>query len=99
MTGPTESLPWRLWRPEGLAVLRGCGRPSQAAVIGFSGPEAVGDYLGVSYEMATPPPTGSSRICPLPGMAMGRRGGEAIQCGPCHDQRGGAGQGLPHWVP
>jgi DUF3027 family protein len=37
--------------PEGLAaVLTGAVDQARAAVVEFSGPEAVGDYLGVSYE-------------------------------------------------
>lgn len=53
MTGPTEESAVATvadW-PEGLAaVLRGAADQARAAVVEFSGPEAVGDYLGVSYE-------------------------------------------------
>lgn len=53
MTGPTEESALATvadW-PEGLAaVLRGAADQARAAVVEFSGPEAVGDYLGVSYE-------------------------------------------------
>ncbi|CCK63003.1 DUF3027 domain-containing protein [Mycobacterium canetti] len=53
MTGPTEESAVATvadW-PEGLAaVLRGAADQARAAVVEFSGPEAVGDYLGVRYE-------------------------------------------------
>ncbi|BBY24657.1 hypothetical protein MSTO_48620 [Mycobacterium stomatepiae] len=56
MNGPTEESAVATvaeW-PEGLAaVLRGAVDQARAAVEEFSGPEAVGDYLGVSYEDAT----------------------------------------------
>ncbi|MDI3315415.1 MAG: DUF3027 domain-containing protein [Mycobacterium sp.] len=53
MTSPTEQSPAPTaaeW-PEGLAaVLTGAVAQARAAVEEFSGPETVGDYLGVSYE-------------------------------------------------
>src|ERR1700744_901092 len=40
--------------PEGLAaVLNGAWEEARAAIAEFSGPDAVGDYLGVSYEAPT----------------------------------------------
>src|ERR1700761_7288334 len=53
VTGPTEESAVATvaeW-PEGLAaVLSGAVDQARAAVAEFSGPDAVGDYLGVSYE-------------------------------------------------
>ena len=53
MTGPTEesAVATVADLAEGLAVvLRGAVEQARAAVVEFSGPEAVGDYLGVGYE-------------------------------------------------
>lgn len=81
--------------PEGLAaVLRGAADQARAAVVEFSGPEAVGDYLGVSYEDGN---AATHRfIAHLPGY-QGWQWAVVVasyfRCGPCHDQRGGAGPG------
>ncbi|BBX72136.1 DUF3027 domain-containing protein [Mycobacterium shinjukuense] len=53
MTGPTEESAGAAvaeWPEEMAALLKGATEAARAAVVEFSGAEAVGDYLGVSYE-------------------------------------------------
>ncbi len=53
VTGPVEESAVATvaeWPVELAAVLRGAVDQARAAVVEFSGPDAVGDYLGVSYE-------------------------------------------------
>ena len=81
--------------PDGLAaVLTGAVDQARAAVVEFSGAEAVGDYLGVSYE---DPSAATHRFLAhlpgLSGLAVGRRRRRLPRRRPRHDQRSGAGPG------
>jgi len=92
--------------PEGLAtVLTGAANQARAAVAEFSGPEAVGDYLGVNYE---DPNAGTHRfLARLPGyqgwqwavVVAGYPGAEHATISEVVLVPGPTALLAPHWVP